>query len=85
MKNERLKVQPDTIIRTVVLIVALINQILNSTGYSPIPVDDNQLTELITLVFTIAASVWAWWKNNSFTSAAIRADNQMKMEKELGL
>lgn len=85
MKNERIKVQPDTIIRTIVLIVALVNQILTSTGHSPIPVDDNQLTELITLAFTIVASVWAWWKNNSFTSAAIRADNQMRMEKELGL
>lgn len=82
---ERLTVKPDTIIRTVLLIVALINQILTSTGHTIIPVSDEQIAELITLCGTIASSVWAWWKNNSFTGAAIRADNQMRMEKELGL
>jgi len=80
---ERLTVKPDTIIRTVVLIVALINQILTSTGHTIIPVSDEQITELITLCVTIASSVWAWWKNNSFTQAALRADVQMMIEKEL--
>ena len=80
---ERLTVRPDTIIRTVVLIVALINQILTSTGHTIIPVSDEQIAELITLCVTIASSVWAWWKNNSFTQAALRADVQMMIEKEL--
>ena len=26
---------------------------------------------------TILASLWAWWKNNSFTKAAIAADNHL--------
>lgn len=80
---ERLTVKPDTIIRTVVLIVALINQILTSTGHTIIPVSDEQIAELITLCVTIASSIWAWWKNNSFTQAALRADVQMMIEKEL--
>ena len=33
------------------------------------------MAELLTLVFTILASLWAWWKNNSFTKAAIQADD----------
>lgn len=82
---ERLKVRSDTIIRTAVLIVALINQILTGTGHSPLPINDDQLTELLSLTLTTVASLWAWWKNNSFTSAAIRADEQMRMEKEHGL
>ena len=69
-----MKVKTETIIRTVVLIVALINQILTSTGHSVIPVTDDQISELLTLVITIGASVWAWWKNNSFTKEAIEAD-----------
>lgn len=80
-----MKVKTDTIVRTVVLILALVNQILTSTGHSPLPIDDNQATELISLIMTIGASVWAWWKNNSFTKPAIRADEQMRMEKEIGL
>lgn len=80
-----MNIQKDTIIRTVVLVVALINQILTSTGHPVIPVTDEQITEMLTLVFTVAASMWAWWKNNSFTQAAIRADLQMKQDKEIGL
>lgn len=71
-------VKKDTIIRTVILVLALVNQILTSTGHSLIPISDEQITELISLVFTIGASVWAWWKNNSFTKNAIEADKVLK-------
>lgn len=69
-----MKIKVDTIIRTVVLAMALINQILTSTGHSVLPFTDEQISELISLGFTIGASVWAWWKNNSFTKNAIEAD-----------
>lgn len=64
----------DTIIRTVCLVLALINQALSLTGHSLLPISDEQVNEAITLGATIAASLWAWWKNNSFTRAAIQAD-----------
>ena len=67
-------IKTETIIRTIVLAVALINQILTSTGHSVIPVSDEQITELITLGITVGASLWAWWKNNSFTQKALKAD-----------
>ena len=69
-----MKAKKETIIRTLVLVFALLNQILTATGRSVIPISDEQITELITLVITIGASVWAWWKNNSFTKEAIEAD-----------
>ena len=69
-----MKPNKDTIIRTAVLMLALTNQILEATGHSIIPISDEQLSELITLCFTISASLWAWWKNNSFTENAIKAD-----------
>ena len=67
-------VKTDTIVRTIILIVALVNQILTSTGHAVIPVSDDEITQVITLIITIGASVWAWWKNNSFTKEAIHAD-----------
>lgn len=73
-----MKVKTDTIVRTVVLALALINQILTSTGKSVIPVTDEEISKAITLVVTIGASVWAWWKNNSFTKSAIKADEVLK-------
>lgn len=69
-----MKIKADTIIRTIILAVALINQILTVFGYSIIPISDEQITEVVSLIFTIGASLWAWWKNNSFTKEAIEAD-----------
>lgn len=66
-----------TIIRTVVLAVALINQFLLMLGYSVLPISDEQITEVLTLAFTIGASLWSWWENNSFTKNAIRADEYL--------
>lgn len=77
-----MKIKTETIIRTVVLLLALVNQILESTGHSVIPITDEQVSEILTLAFTIGASVWAWWKNNSFTKHAIEADEILKQLKE---
>lgn len=69
-----MKPKIDTIVRTIVLVLALVNQILTTTGYSVIPVTDDQIAEVVSLVITIGASLWTWWKNNSFTKEAIKAD-----------
>lgn len=69
-----MNVKLDTIIRTVCLVLALINQALTMTGHSLLPISDEQVNEAITLGATIITSLWAWWKNNSFTRAAIQAD-----------
>ena len=75
------RVSTDTIIRTIVLAVALINQILTSCGKNPIPFSDEEIYEVVSILITVGASIWAWWKNNSFTQEAIEADNLMKISK----
>ena len=72
-----MQIKLETIIRTVVLVLALVNQILTATGHHVIPVSDEQVSEFITLAFTVGASLWAWWKNNSFTKKAIEADKYL--------
>lgn len=67
-----------TIARTVILVVALVNQALTMTGKSILPISDEQITEVISLAFTVVSALIAWWKNNSFTQAAITADETMK-------
>ena len=67
-----------TIARTGVLIFALLNQILTILGYNPLPWSDEQAYEGFTLLLTVGASLWTWWKNNSFTKEAIEADEYMK-------
>lgn len=66
-----------TIIRTICLILALVNNCLTMAGHSPLPIEDEQLTELLSQVFVIVTALAAWWKNNSFTKAARTADEIM--------
>lgn len=63
-----------SIIRTVILVVALINQLLVSFGYSPLPFEDEEIELGLSTAFTIVASLVAWWKNNSLTRKARQAD-----------
>ena len=71
------KVKPSTIIRTVILALALVNHCLSMAGHSPLPIEDAQIEATLSGIFTIGAAVWSWWKNNSFTTAAIAADEIM--------
>lgn len=68
-------VKIDTIARTIVLFIALANQVLAIAGKEIFPVTEDQVYQTVTLIATVGASVWAWWKNNSFTQNAIEADN----------
>ncbi|MBR4086239.1 MAG: phage holin [Clostridia bacterium] len=77
MKNQ---ISNGTIARTVVLVFALVNQVLTICGWNPLPFSEEGVYEGISLLLTVGASLLAWWKNNSFTPAAIAAD---KMKDEL--
>ena len=73
-----------TVTRTLCLLVALVNQILVVFNKSPLPIEDENLANLISTVTTIVTAVIAWWKNNSFTKEAIEADatlSELKAEK----
>ena len=72
------KIKTDTIVRTIVLLIALANQALAIAGKEAFPVTEDQVYQGVTLIVTIGASVWAWWKNNSFTKAAIEADKVLE-------
>ena len=77
-----MKASKGTIIRTIILALTIVNSLLSIFGKSPLPISDETVTQLVSLIFTIAASLAAWWKNNSFTQAAIEADILMHRLKE---
>ena len=77
-----MKVSKETIIRTVLQLVAIINIILQMAGKNTLPFTDDEISQFISLVFLICTSIATWWKNNSFTLNAIKADNyKKKLEK----
>lgn len=68
------KIKPETIIRTIVLAVAIINQILAIAGKETMPLYESDISQFVSIAFTAASSLWAWWKNNSFSPEAVEAD-----------
>ena len=81
---DNLHVKANTIARTIVLFIALANQVMMVMGWTPIEVEEESVYTLISTIVTILAALWAWWKNNSFTKAALKADEVMKEEKTNG-
>ena len=75
-------VKVDTIARTIILALALINQILAIAGKDKIPVIESDIYQICSLAVTVGSAVWSWWKNNSFTKSAIAADNYKAELKE---
>ncbi|MEK3887239.1 phage holin [Bacillus sp. FSL K6-3431] len=72
------------LIRTIVLAVALLNQTLVLAGYSPLPWGDAEVESVMTGVFTFGAALWTWWKNNSVTKEAQKADEYLRDLKTKG-
>jgi SPP1 family holin len=71
------------IARTIVLMVALLNQVLVMFGVNPLPFSDEEVYAGVTTILTVGATIWAWWKNNSFTKSARNADEYLKTLKEI--
>lgn len=72
------RIETGTIVRTAVLVFALFNQALTISGHNPLPFSEDEVGQAVPMVLTVGASLWAWWKNNSFTQAAIAADEQLR-------
>ena len=63
-----------TIARTACLLLALTNQVLSALGKPVLPIESQTVEQLVTAGITTVTALVAWWKNNSFTQAAIKAD-----------
>ena len=71
--NDR-SISAGTIARTAVLALALTNQVLSACGKPLLPIQSDQLEQMVTAGITTVTALVAWWKNNSFTTAALEAD-----------
>ena len=74
-------IKKETIIRTIVLIIAIINNILTLLGKNPLPYESEEVEQAVTIIITVIATLWAWWKNNSFTLPARIGDEEMNRQR----
>ena len=77
-----MKISKGTIVRTVMLVIVLINMILQHFGFDLINVSEIQVLAFVELLIEIAVIVVAFWKNNSYSKNAILADTYLKELRE---
>ena len=77
-----MKISKSTIIRTILVLLVIVNIILERCGVDVIPADENTITMLVETVIEIAVIAVGFWKNNSYTEKAIQADKFLKELRE---
>ena len=61
-----------TLIRTIVLALALINQFLTAFGLTKIPGTTDEQILVISTIFTSVTAIIAWFKNNYLTAKGLK-------------
>ena len=72
-----MKIKKSTIVRTIFLVVAIINRFLTTKGYGFNLFMNEELAGLLADLFLSVVGVVVFWYNNSFTKNAIAADNYL--------
>lgn len=77
MKVDLKNVNPLVVVRAVVSLVAAVNLVLGYYDMHLVPLSENDIAEIVNALFVLSALgvwVWGWWKNNSITVNAQKAD-----------
>ena len=80
MKNETAK----AVIRLIVTAMLMVNMCLTLADKNPIPFDEVQFTEFLTMCAAGLSTLWIWWKNNNITKTAKEAQGYKKALQEDG-
>ena len=84
MNDTHCKISAATLARTAALALALTNQVLSALGKPVLPIESATVEQLVTAGITTVTALIAWWKNNSFTPAALEADKTFDRLKAQG-
>lgn len=64
-------------IRVTVLFYALVNQFLIAAGYSPLPFAEGEVEEFVSMLITMASTVWVGYRNTNLSDDAVVAQQQL--------
>lgn len=53
-----------------ILLIALINAVLQIFGIKTLPIEDGEVSNIISTVFLIVTTLWNTWKNRNITTVA---------------
>lgn len=77
-----MSISKSTIVRTILTIIVLVNFILERCGVDLICTDESTIAMIIETIIEIAIIIVGFWKNNSFSENAIKADEFLKNLRE---
>ena len=77
-----MKISKSTIVRTILVAVVIINFFLEKCGVDVIPADEGTILMWLEGVIEIAIIVVGFWKNNSYSQNAIKADSFLSQLRE---
>lgn len=58
-----------------ILLVALVNAILQMFGINTLPIQNDEVTNIVSTIFLIATALWNTWKNRNISTASQVAQN----------
>lgn len=79
-----MKIKTETLIRTAVTFFVLINSVLVILGKDKLPWTEDEVYTAVSAAAAAVTTLWSWWKNNSISAAAIKADEYMDSLKSEG-
>ena len=72
-----------TWVRLAMLLLAMINMAHMVCGIEILHIESEQLSQAVSILFAFVTALTAYWKNNSFTRAALAADRVLRGEAEI--
>lgn len=74
MKNINLKgITAEAVTGVLVLLVALINAVLQMFGINTLPIENGEVSEIVSTVFLIATTLYNVYKNRNISTASQKA------------
>lgn len=60
----------ETVTGVFILVIALINAVLQMFGINTLPIEDGEISNIISTIFLIVTTLWNTWKNRNLTTAS---------------
>ena len=71
MKNINLKgINAETVTGVLILLVALVNAVLQMFGINTLPIENEEVTSIVSTIFLIVTAFWNTYKNRNISTAS---------------
>lgn len=76
MKKINLKgITAEAVTGILILVIALINAVLQMFGYNTLPIEDENISSIVSIVFLIISALYNTYKNRNISTASQVAQN----------